>query len=137
MGGMVWGTTLALGLAAAVFTLCQGLAVPPLPTGGLAGYLTAAQTAAYLHQLHTALPGLVSEPLVIGQSVEKRDILAICVGPCTGAGGKALFTALHHSREVSRVSRASPRNARLNAPLLRSPLACTCPWSMHDKSLRR
>ena len=112
-----------------LLSLVVGLAstkgnVPPLPAGQLAGYLTYDQTLHYLQELHAAAPGLVGEPQVIGSSVENRDIPAICIGRCDGEGGKALFTALHHSREVSGAGAKRGWHAMTPPPFPASHAAC-------------
>ena len=75
-------------------------AVPPIPTGKFAGYLSYEQTVEYVNSLRTALPHLVGQPKVMGKSVEGRDVIAFCIGTCSGKRSKTFMTGLTHSREV-------------------------------------
>ena len=95
---MVWFVPLLL-LAVVV---CGGAGgeVPGLPDGEVAGYLSFDQALQYARDLHKAAPELVSDLTEVGKSVEGRPLVVFCVGHCTEEAGKALFTALHHSREV-------------------------------------
>ena len=98
---------LVAGLACGIVTAT----VPDLPAGDIAGYLSYDQAVQYAKDLHQAAPELVTELQEIGKSVEGRPLLVFCVGHCTDDAGKALFTALHHSREVS-ISAKRRRNAK-------------------------
>lgn len=84
------------------------------PAGAFDGHLSLAQTYAFLDDTHAAVPEVVAAPLTIGQSLAGHAIKALCIGACEKEGAPAaLYTGLHHAREVFKRARqhiASPRS---------------------------
>jgi hypothetical protein len=92
-----WRLAMSLGLT----TIAPATALN-VGTGSLGGYLTSSELAAYLTRVATQYPE-ISSLTSIGQSVEGRDITALCLGMCaatdTNLYPAALVSGMHHSRE--------------------------------------
>jgi len=111
---------------------CSFASVPPIPAGDFAGYLSYEQTVQYVNSLHKAVPQLAGAPRTMGKSVEGRDVIAFCIGVCSGKRSKTFMTGLTHSREVS-VADFDWKAPRSNVALFAfcSPSACTSVCRLH------
>jgi len=80
--------------------------VPPFGQGSMGGYYTYAEIQSVMAQIEAAHPSIVSAPVVLGQSVEGRDVRAWRVTDAPGASEgepEVRMDALHHAREAMSV----------------------------------
>ncbi|EGZ09169.1 hypothetical protein PHYSODRAFT_564892 [Phytophthora sojae] len=70
--------------------------------GSVQGSLSVDEVESYINEIAEAFP-LITKVDVLGQSVEKRPLRALCLGACHVAEGEhvpqALYTGMHHARE--------------------------------------
>ncbi|KAE9046196.1 hypothetical protein PR001_g4657 [Phytophthora rubi] len=70
--------------------------------GSVQGSLSVDEVEAYINEIAEAFP-LITKVDMLGQSVEKRPLRALCLGACYVAEGEhvpqALYTGMHHARE--------------------------------------
>lgn len=75
----------------------------PSAPGSMGGYYTYAETLQRLQQLHQKYKTLLSSPIVIGASIEGRQIIAVKISDHVDQEEpdepEVLYTALHHARE--------------------------------------
>ena len=71
-------------------------------SGSMGGYFTLEETIAFIDSLQNVHSNFMSEPIVIGQSIEDRDILAYKISDNPEINEdepEILITGLHHARE--------------------------------------
>lgn len=70
--------------------------------GSNQGYLSTEEIGVFINETVDRLPAGFARIEKIGTSVQGRPILALCLGAChsTVAVPQALYTGMHHSREV-------------------------------------
>lgn len=70
--------------------------------GANQGYLSSSEIASFVNETAQRLPRGFTRVEQIGTTVQKRPIVALCVGACDSNATvpQALFTGMHHSREV-------------------------------------
>ena len=70
--------------------------------GSLGGFFNYDEIVAFIDSMHAEYPHIMSEPMVIGQTYQKRDILAYTISSGARDGEdlpRTLITGMHHSNE--------------------------------------
>ncbi|GMG17018.1 unnamed protein product [Phytophthora fragariaefolia] len=74
--------------------------------GSIQGSLSVEEVESYINEVADAFP-LISKVELLGQSVEKRPLRALCLGACYAADDQhvpqALYTGMHHAREHNKI----------------------------------
>ncbi|MFA6572146.1 MAG: M14 family zinc carboxypeptidase [Bacteroidota bacterium] len=68
--------------------------------GSMGGYLTLSEIDSTFAKMHSLFPKFAGSPVIIGKTIEGRDIVAYQIGDTTKKNvPEALITSLHHARE--------------------------------------